>query len=132
MKEDRLRIGLTQKELSELAGVKLKTIQNYEYGVCYPMLSTYLKLAGILGWDMSGDPNYEYYIAYQKSYNPMHCRKRKYGYSNAELSRELHISEESVRHVIKKMASASVSNYTRVMQIFMESARLAEFRREQR
>ena len=96
------------------------------------MLSTYLKLAEILGWDMSGDPNYEYYIAYQKSYNPMHCRKRKYGYSNAELSRELHISEESVRHVMKKMASASVSNYTRVMQIFMESAQLAEFRRKQR
>lgn len=130
LKDGRLRIGLTQKKLAELAGVKLKAIQNYEYRVCYPMLSTYLKLAEILGWDMSEDPNYEYYIAYQKSYNPMHYRKRKYGYNNAELSRELHISEEAVRHVVKKMASASVSNYARVMQIFNEEARLAEFRRK--
>lgn len=88
-KDSRLRIGLTQRELAELAGVKLRAIQNY---------------------------------AYQNSYNPMHCRKRRYGYTNVELSRALHISEESVRHVAKKMVSASVSNYERVKQLFMEEA----------
>ena len=122
LKEGRLRIGLTQRKLAELAGVKLKAIQNYEYRVCYPMLSTYLKLAEILGWDMSEDPNYEYYRAYQNSHNPMYCRKRRYGYTNVELSRALHISEESVRHVVKKMGAASVANYARVKQLFMEEA----------
>ena len=126
LKESRLRMGLTQVKLAELAGVKLKAIQNYEYGVCYPMLSIYLKLAKILGWDMTGDPNYEYYVAYQKAYNPMNCRKRRYGYSNEELSRELHISEESVRHVVKKMTSASVGNYARVMRLFAEEAQREE------
>ena len=125
LKEGRLRIGLTQRKLAELVGVKLKAIQNYEYRVCYPMLSTYLKLAEILGWDMSEDPNYEYYRAYQKSHNPMYCRKRRYGYTNEELSRALHISEESVRHVVKKMGSASVANYARVRQIFIEEAQRA-------
>lgn len=132
MKADRVRLGLTQVELSRRSDIKLKTYHRYECGESYPNLAAYLKLAEILGWDIRENPNYLFYEEYQHSYNRMHTQKRRYAYTNIELSREVNSSEESVRHVIKKKSIASVSNYARVIQVFREEARLAEFRRNHR
>ena len=132
MKSARKKRGLTQKKLSSLSGIPLGTIGKYESGYAYPMLARYLLLAEIFGWDMSNDPNYLFYKEYQSSSNRMQMKKRRYAYTNIELSREVNLSEESVRLVIKKDSVASVSNYARVMQVFKEEARLAEFRRGQR
>lgn len=132
MKADRLRLGLTQAELAKRSGIKLRTYHGYEYGTSYPNLAAYLKLAEILGWDIHENPNYLFYEEYQHSHNRMQTQKRRYAYTNIELSREVNLSEESVRHVIKKNSIASVSNYARVMQVFREEARLAEIRRRQR
>ena len=132
MKADRVRLGMTQVELSRRSGIKLKTYRRYESGTSYPNLAAYLKLAEILGWDINEDPNYLFYEEYQHSYNRMQTQKRRYAYTNIELSREVNLSEESVRLVIKKKSVASVSNYVRVMQVFREEARLAEFRKGQR
>ena len=132
MKADRVRLGLTQVELSRRSGIKLKTYRSYERGESYPNLAAYLKLSEILGWDIRENPNYLFYEEYQHSYNRMQTQKRRYAYTNIELSREVNSSEESVRHVIKKKSVASVSNYARVIQVFREEARLAEFRRKQR
>ena len=132
MKADRVRLGLTQVELSRRSGIKLKTYRSYERGESYPNLAAYLKLSEILGWDIRENPNYLFYEEYQHSYNRMQTQKRRYAYTNIELSREVNSSEESVRHVIKKKSIASVSNYARVIQVFREEARLAEFRRKQR
>ena len=132
MKTDRVRLGLTQVELSKRSGIKLKTYRRYESGESYPNLAAYLKLAEILGWDIHENPNYLFYEEYRHSYNRMQTQKRRYAYTNIELSREVNSSEESVRHVIKKKSVANVSNHARVIQVFREEARLAEFRRKQR
>ena len=132
MKADRVRLGLTQVELSRRSGIKLKTYRSYERGESYPNLAAYLKLSEILGWDIRENPNYLFYEEYQHSYNRMQTQKRRYAYTNIELSREVNSSEESVRHVIKKKSIASVSNYARVIQIFREEERLAKFRRGHR
>ena len=132
MKVDRVRLGLTQVELSKRSGIKLKTYRRYESGESYPNLAAYLKLAEILGWDIRENPNYLFYEEYRHSYNRMQTQKRRYAYTNIELSREVNSSEESVRHVIKKKSVASVSNYARVIQVFREEERLAKFRRGHR
>lgn len=131
MKADRRRLGLTQKQLSILSGIPLGTLGKYESGYAYPMLARYILLSEILGWDMTNDPNYFFYHEYQSSSNRMQAEKRRYAYTNIELSRDANLSEEAVRHVIKKKRAASVSNYMRVRQILNEEARLAEFRRRQ-
>ena len=123
-----MKLGLTQVKIAQVLGIPLKTYRCYEYGTSHPMLAMYLKLAELYGWDIRRDPNYLFYKDYQRNYNRMQYRKRRYAYTNAELSLELKVSEESVRHVIKKKREASVENYARVMEVFAEETRLSEFR----
>ena len=131
LKSERQRLGLTQKRLSELLGLKLKAVRRYEYGESYPMLQTYLKLAEIFGWDVSMNPNYMFYCEFVQTHtNRMNRSKKRYAYSNRELSDETMMSEESVRLVIKKKSSASVSSFMAVTRVFAEEAELTKTRRE--
>jgi len=47
--EKRKKLGLTQKELAELIGVKPSTISNYEIGLRSPQGKIAIKLSEILG-----------------------------------------------------------------------------------
>lgn len=49
LKRARKAAGLTQRRLSELSGVKLRTIQNWEYGVTVPTILDFKKVADALG-----------------------------------------------------------------------------------
>ena len=49
LRRARKAAGLTQKELSSLSGVKLRTIQNWEYGVTVPTVPVFKKVADALG-----------------------------------------------------------------------------------
>lgn len=53
MKKVRKSKGLTQKELAELMGVSLKTIERYERGLTQPRLDVVKKLSGILSVPIS-------------------------------------------------------------------------------
>lgn len=47
VKEMRLRLGLTQKELSKKLGVSLSTVARWEQGLFKPSLKAYMKLKEI-------------------------------------------------------------------------------------
>ena len=49
LKEERLRLGLTQGDLAMLAGVSRKTINTVENGVFVPSTVLALRLAKVLG-----------------------------------------------------------------------------------
>ena len=48
LKTLRTRVGLTQPELAEKAGITVRTLQRYESGVSYPKMDTVQKLADAL------------------------------------------------------------------------------------
>lgn len=47
LKEQRLNLGLTQKEMAEKMGVKYQSYQAYERGISSPSLENLLKIAEI-------------------------------------------------------------------------------------
>ena len=49
VKEQRARLGLSQKELAQKAGIGYRTITAYEAGDCFPRAATMYKLAKALG-----------------------------------------------------------------------------------
>jgi putative transcriptional regulator len=49
LKDERARLGLTQGELAERAGVSRKTVNTVENGVFVPSTILALKLAAVLG-----------------------------------------------------------------------------------
>lgn len=49
LKEKRKEAGLTQKQLAELSGVPLRTIQNWEDHVTEPLARPLKRVAGVLG-----------------------------------------------------------------------------------
>jgi transcriptional regulator with XRE-family HTH domain len=49
IRERRIELRLRQEDLSEMAGVNMKTIQQIEMGTGNPSFRTFLKLFGILG-----------------------------------------------------------------------------------
>jgi len=50
MKKDRLKLGLSQRDLAKLVGVSLPTIATWEQGVGQPSESNYKKLRLALGY----------------------------------------------------------------------------------
>ncbi len=52
MQERRLKLGLKQEDISEMAGISTKTIQNIENGKANPSLKTLQKLSAILGLEL--------------------------------------------------------------------------------
>ncbi len=52
IQQRRLKLALKQEDMSEMAGVSTKTIQNIENGKANPSLKTLQKLSAILGLEL--------------------------------------------------------------------------------
>ena len=52
LKERREELGVTQEQLSELAGVALRTVKELDSGKGNPTVSTLMKLADVLGMEL--------------------------------------------------------------------------------
>jgi len=58
IKERRVELNLRQEDLSEMAGINMKTIQQIELGTGNPSYQTFAKLFNILGLRLTVDINH--------------------------------------------------------------------------
>lgn len=61
LKSERLKAGLSQSELGKLVGTKRSLISTYENKSRIPTVGYFVKLAEVLGYDLSSSVNYKYY-----------------------------------------------------------------------
>jgi transcriptional regulator with XRE-family HTH domain len=52
LKDRREELGVTQEQLSELAGIALRTVKQLDAGKGNPTVSTLMKLADVLGMEL--------------------------------------------------------------------------------
>ena len=85
LKSERLRRGLTQKELGVKIGVARGIISHYECGRKRPYLCHLIKLSETFGYDLSSSVNYKYWHGQIKWYK-LRQQMAYYGFTCSELS----------------------------------------------
>ena len=128
IRAERKNRSLTQGDLASMLGVGQRTVSGYERGKIYPLLHIYLRLAEIFKWDVKNNPNYIFYHSYRSRIKRLVRLKKKYAYSNFELSKKANVTEEMVRHVLDADNRASVSSFVAVMKVLAAEEELARVR----
>ena len=132
LRNERLRRGLTQNEISCQIGIPLKTWRLYEYVKSVPTLERYVRLSEYFNWDMENNLNCIYYRMVQgrNIRKWLMTRRIHYGYELKELSEELKISDTSLENAIYQRENASLNNFVLLYELFTEEQRQEKFRDE--
>ena len=86
LKERRLSAGLTQKSLAYVIGVNVTSVSDYERGRAMPSLRNLIRLASVLGYDLSDSINYKFFYR-QINVATLRSMFNKLGMSYMELSK---------------------------------------------
>ena len=49
---ERMRHGMTRKDVATAARISERAVRKFEEGICYPTRDTYNKVAQIFGWEV--------------------------------------------------------------------------------
>ena len=49
---ERMRRGMTRKDVATAARISERAVRKFEEGICYPTKDTYNKVAQIFGWEV--------------------------------------------------------------------------------
>lgn len=122
LKELRESIGYTRKELAQRIEVRPRTLQNYELQTRQPVLGRLLKLAEILGYDLSRSLNYKYYHG-KVSLIRIRRRMLEKGITPQTLSRLTGYSLSMVQDTLMEKEKMSLSCLDAVLQVLRERTR---------
>ena len=49
---ERMRRGMTRKDVATAARISERAVRKFEGGICYPTKDTYNKIAHVFGWEV--------------------------------------------------------------------------------
>ena len=130
VKSERLRKGLRIKELARMLGVSRFTVMACERGRWLPELPMLIKLAEILGCDISGSVNYKYYHG-EISPRKIKSQLSRYGLTQEEIGRLTGYSEKAVRSTLSfRKGNFSLDCLNAILEVLAREQSSFEYRRE--
>ena len=120
---------LTQKMLAENLGITRAAVSCYERGKALPTLPILMKLAVILGVDISGSINWKYYHGQVSRYE-LKTGLRRYGLTYGELGMLLGYAEGTVYDVVNFAYGFSLECLSKVVEVLERENEAGKFRRK--
>ena len=125
IKKERVKLGLTLRELAPLIGVDWSTIKDYESGRNHPTLANFLKLAQFFGWDISNNINF-LFLSLNKNLEKFRQLVAFHNISQREFQRLTHFSKTNLWHLFNGKGTVHV--FATLKALLDEENRLADFR----
>lgn len=129
LKSERLRRGLTQKELGVKIGVDRGIISHYECGRKRPYLCHLIKLSETFGYDLSSSVNYKYWHG-QIEWYKLRQQMAYYGFTCSELSGYISYHINAVCTALYGEEDFSLDCLNAILRIFENERKLLKFRNE--
>lgn len=126
LRSERKKLGYKGKDMSEKLGISYNRYMQYETGIRTPPVRIYLQLAEILCWDVRRNPNWLF--QQRPKLRDLRVAKKRYGYTNVELSKRTGLSKDCIVRFFKKKSERTPHVYVLLEQA-LEEARLAEIKR---
>lgn len=127
LKSERLRMGLTQKELGVMIGVDRGIISHYECGRKLPLLCHLIKLSETFGYDLSSSVNYKYWHG-KIEWRKLRQHLTYYGFTLKELSGYISYCIQSVCVALRGEDDFSLDCLNAILGIFENERTLLKFR----
>ena len=127
LKTERLRMGMSQRELAQVIGFNQVSIGEYERGDRIPPLCRLIKLSEIFGYDMSSSVNYKYWHG-KIDWRKLRQQLTYYGFTCRELSGYVGYRESAVNKVFWQIRGFSLACLNAILGIFENERNMLKFR----
>lgn len=129
LRSARLNAGMSQGQLAKVLKMPKGTVQMYEYGLNQPSLEALMKLAEILGCDLSESLNYKVYYG---KIQPSDIKRelRRYDLSYREISEQTGYTQDRICHSVRMNAKGSIKCLFAVLEVIRHEQESERFRRE--
>ncbi len=127
LKSERLKAGLSQSELGKLVGTKRSLISTYENESRIPTVGYFVKLAEVLGYDLSSSVNYKYYHGLI-DFRRLNKWLSFFGFTIRELSHYVMYDEATVGKIFSGRYKVSLDCLSKILEIFEDEHSLLKFR----
>ena len=125
LKALRMKKNLSRKEIARIIGISRVSVQLYETGKGLPGVHVLIRLAEILGVDLSSSINYRYCYNQVRKDSIMQGMKR-YGLSYRELGEMLGHAHTTIKVAIQEGKSLKV--LSQVLDVIEDERRRSKFR----
>ena len=116
LKSERLKMGMSQRELGQVVGFRQCSIGEYERGVKIPPLCRLIKLSETFSYDLSSSVNYKYWhgkIEWRKMRRELH----RYGLTCREVGVYVGYEESAVSRVLSQARGFSLTCLSLILEI---------------